>query len=270
MKNFLFIIPLTPKAYLDPTRSYLQKKCLENLRNQTYSNWHAILIGDLARELSKKSKCFSTIDFEGKKEEKLQKATEYIIENNIESDYIIRLDDDDFFNPRLLKKIQLLDFDLYVDKQQFFWHLESGLVSSRTWYWFPNTCIHKTACALTRWGDFAEGHFTKFHQDALLIENNHSLLHSFYKSKHIIHADKNDPVYLRTITASSITASSANNYCNYLNSFGNWKNKKLASYNLPSEFVTQRIHQPLRIKLRNIKNELIAKKNYLKCINYAH
>ena len=37
---------------------------------------------------------------EGPKEENLQVATKYIIDNNISADYIIRLDDDDLFNTK--------------------------------------------------------------------------------------------------------------------------------------------------------------------------
>lgn len=270
MNHFLFIIPLTPSKLLNNERRFLQKQCLLNLLSQKYKRWQAILVGDEAQELSLQSNYFLPLNFEGKKEEKLQQATDYILTKNIVSNYIIRLDDDDFFNPNILTKIHSLDFDLYVDKQQYFWHLESNCISHRTWHWFPNTCIHKTSHALSTWGSFAKGSFEKFHNKALLIENDHSQLHPFYKDKDIIFAGKKDPVYLRTITSSSITAMAAGDFKKYLNSFGNWKRKNLKNYNLPIKLDNQKIHQPLLVKFYNFKNELIAKKNYSRHLNIAH
>ncbi len=45
-KRFLFIVPLTPKRLLTPLRNLLFEQFLNAMRNQSYSNWEAILIGE--------------------------------------------------------------------------------------------------------------------------------------------------------------------------------------------------------------------------------
>ena len=229
-KSFIFIVPLTPKSKLDKTRTVLRNICLESLLKQSYENWQAIIIGKDA-EISVGNKGhFHLISEEGTKEEKLQKATEFILKHRIPGDYIIRLDDDDIVNPKILEKATNLDFDLYVDKHQWFWHYESGMVSNRVWHWFPNTCIHKREHALTAWGDYAKGKFKKYKEQALLIENDHSKLHPYYRGKKVLLADKNHPIYLRTITSTSITAQNALNHESYLKRFGLWRNNNLKDF----------------------------------------
>lgn len=230
MNSFLFIIPCTPAKHQNKTRKALWRLCLETLIKQTHNNWKALIIGvDINFEVNDSR--FITIPYEGPKEEKLQKATEYIISNNILGDYIIRLDDDDIINPNILKKISTLDFDLYVDKFQWFWHYESGKKSYKIWYWYPNTCIHKRMHALTFWGDFAIGDFQKFRNKAMLIENNHTLIHPYYTDKNVMLATKKHPIYLRSITNSSITALySPKNIKEYYKRFGYWKKRHLQDF----------------------------------------
>ena len=264
--QFTFIIPLTPKSFLHKEREILLNLCLRTLKKQNYSNWSALLIGGFIPEESKDDRHFIHINYEGKKEEKLQKATEYIKQNNIKSDYIIRLDDDDIINPNILSKVKYLDFDLYVDKTQFFWYHETKQIASRTWYWYPNTCIHKTEHALVEFGDFAKGDFKKFHEKALLIENDHSKLHTYYKNKRVLFSKMNNPVYLRSITNTSITASNSSNYIDYVNRFGNWQTNKLKSFKFLGTS-DKKINQSLIQRLRNIKIEFRSRLDYIKHIN---
>ena len=263
--NYLFIIPLTPKSHLNKVRQELQKLCLSTLKKQTYSNWKALLVGSNLPEEALGDERFIHVAFEGKKEEKLQKATQYILDKKNQSDYIIRLDDDDIFNPKILNEIKDLDSDLYVDKTQFFWNYETKQVASRTWYWFPNTCIHRTEHALAEYGDFAEGDFTKFRKNALLIENDHSKLHSFYIEKKVVFSNRRNPIYLRSITTSSITANNSNDHTSYINRFGNWKTNKLKDYLFLGKSKTK-VTQSIFLKLRNIKSDLSFRFNYLKQI----
>lgn len=228
-KSFLFIIPRTPVNHRNSIRQDLWLLCTQALQKQSFPNWKALIIGK-EPETPENDERFIIIQFEGTKEEKLQKATEYIIQNNIEGDYIIRLDDDDIINPHILKKVANKDFDIYVDKYQWFWHFESGKVSYRVWNWFPNTCIHKREHALAEWGDFADGNFQRFRKQARLIENDHSKLHPYYKNKKIVFADKQHPVYLRTITSSSVTAQNADDHNSYLKRFGIWHKNKLKDF----------------------------------------
>lgn len=232
MKRFIFIIPKTPANLQDNTRRKLWILCVNSLLQQTYSNWLALVVGRKQLE-SETDPRFIEIDFEGRKEEKLQKATEYIIQTKLPGEYIIRLDDDDIINPNILAKAAKIDFDLYVDKHQWFWHYESGRISNKVWYWFPNTCIHKRIHALSPWGDFAKGNFKKFKDQALLIENDHSLIHNYYKNKNVILASKKHPIYLRSITNSSITSKNASDFENYLSRFGVWSNNRLCDFTNP-------------------------------------
>jgi hypothetical protein len=235
MTNYIFIIPRTPKQFNDSIRNELWHLCTQSLSNQTFHNWTALVIGKNIN-ICNAEKHVIKIDFEGRKEEKLQKATEYIIQNNIPGDYIIRLDDDDIINPTILEKASKLNFDLFVDKHQWFWHYESGKVSKRVWNWFPNTCIHKREHALAEWGDYANGNFKRFKKQALLIENDHSQLHPYYKNKKVLFADKKHPVYLRTITSNSITAQNSQNHEYYIRRFGRWHKNNLKDFKFLNKY----------------------------------
>ncbi|MDI3520441.1 MAG: hypothetical protein PWR04_429 [Anaerophaga sp.] len=235
MTNTVFIIPRVPDTYRNPIRNKLWKLCLDSLFKQTFLNWTALVVGKNI-DHQKNDNRFIVVSYEGTKEEKLQKATEYIIQNNIPGDYIIRLDDDDIINPTILEKVSKLNFDIYVDKHQWFWHYESGKISNRVWNWYPNTCIHKREHALTEWGDYANGDFKRYKEQALLIENDHSKLHPYYKNKRVIFADKKHPVYLRTITSVSITAQNSHNHENYLKRFGLWHKNNLKDFQFLNKY----------------------------------
>ena len=46
MKQFLFVVPLTPTKLLTPLRRMLFQEFIRALNNQKYSNWQALLIGE--------------------------------------------------------------------------------------------------------------------------------------------------------------------------------------------------------------------------------
>lgn len=263
-KTFLFIIPLTPASHLSESRLLLRKLCFDNLRSQTYTGWKALLIGKLTDQESPGSS-FMLLDFEGHKEEKLQMATQYIQEHQVDADYLIRLDDDDIFNPQLLKKLSGMSFDLYVDKYHYYWNSETGCVSRAVRYWFPNTCIHKRSHALEPFGDFPPGDYTRYKSQCLLIENEHNDFHKYYHQDHrIFFSEATNPVYLRTINSGSITSMQAESHENYMNSFGVWKKNKLKDFLFLNQLKMNKrpIRQTWCFLIKDLKSTLVSLKNY--------
>jgi hypothetical protein len=267
-KSFLFIIPLTPVSHLTADRRILRKLCFDVLSQQTYPNWKALLVGNPIDEVNYGGN-FIQLEFEGHKEEKLQKATEYVLSAGLSGDYIIRLDDDDVFNPGLLKKLECVNFDLYVDKYHSFWDSSTGRVSQKIRYWFPNTCIHKREHALSVFGAFPPGEYTRFKDQPFLIENEHNDFHFYYNQQHqIIFSEKNDPLYLRILNPGSITSLQAQDYSDYINHFGYWKINRLKSFafldaiKLKSELKIKRKRQNFIFLINSIKSTLVSLKNY--------
>lgn len=266
--SFLFIVPLTPRRFLTEGRRSLQAFCLNNLLNQSYPNWKAILIGEIETKIV--SPHFIYINFEGHKEEKLQVATAYIGSEKLEATHLIRLDDDDIFNPTLLEKIRQLDFDLFVDKFQHFWNPDRGLVANKIFYWFPNTCIHKSTHALSQFGTFPSGSYKRFRTVPLLIENEHNDFHFYYARKNIVYAKKNDPVYLRALNRDSITSMEGLDFNNYLNEHGFWHKNRLPSFlflNKPCLGKSSTFKQSLYSRVKHALVDFRVLKNYNKVIN---
>ncbi|MES2567384.1 MAG: glycosyltransferase family 2 protein [Bacteroidota bacterium] len=230
MKTYLFIIPLTPQFFLNFNRAEIQRKSFELLLAQSYSNWQAIIIGDELPLILIDNKKFIHVKYEGIKEEKLQVATKYILENKVKADYIIRLDDDDFFNPFILKEIANKDFDIYTDKFHTFFEFGNQVFSRQIRLWFPNTCIHKFEHAMAVFGTLANPNIKKINTQVRLIENDHSKLHPYYKGKKIMYSNRNNPVYVRVLNRESITAKNSLNYDIYLKQFGYWQTKKLKNF----------------------------------------
>ncbi|PVD52023.1 hypothetical protein DC498_11580 [Terrimonas sp.] len=227
-KSFLFIIPLTPDEYLTSTRKRLRILCLTTLKEQTYNNWNALLIGN--SEVEVHDDRFVILKKEGLKEEKLQFATKHITINMPECDYIIRLDDDDIFNPNILDKISSLEFDIFVDKYHYYFDYESGSISRQIKYWFPNTCIHKKKHALAKFGNLSKKHLPVLNEYVSLIENDHSKLHIYYKNRKVLYASPNNPIYLRMVSKDSITSKGEMAYESYLKFFGMWDNSLPTSF----------------------------------------
>ena len=260
MNSFLFIIPVTPRALTNDIRKNLQEISVKNLLNQTYKNWKVLWISNESPNFNDSR--FIHVKFEGLKEEKLQIASRFIIQNNLKPDYIIRLDDDDIFNPHLLDSIKDVSFDILVDKHQVFWYYNSSYYSSRVWYWFPNTCIHKREHALQKFGKLASPRIKKLNEQIRLIENDHSKIHNYYKNKEVKFSSRKNPIYIRSISSTSITYLNKIEVKNYLLKFGSWRKEKYSGfYNL-----TGKTELPLSISLKqranNIINDLIALKNY--------
>ena len=236
MNSFLFLIPLTPQSHMTENRVELRILCLRNLSNQTYRNWKAILIGEKDQTIPSDDN-FIILNVLGQKEEKLQNATKYILENNIIGDYIIRLDDDDLFNPNLLDELKDKNFDICVDKYHTFWDASTGMIAQQVPMWFANTCIHKRTHALMVFGNFPRDTkvFTK--SNPYLIENGHGDFHKFYNQNHIILIrNRYDPIYIRTLNPDSHSSNFTGDFVKYMNLFGIWKSNRLPSYQFINSF----------------------------------
>jgi len=203
MNKFLFIVPLTPRDILTEERAILQNLCFSTLLKQTYKYWKVLIVGDYIPDIMKNTSCYYWLDDEGTKEEKIPLAVDYIIANSLDYDYLIRLDDDDIFNPYILNKLKYSDFDIYVDKQQFFWNSKTKQIASRTWYWFPNTTIQKKKYALSTWNNIYEQKDSPSH----VIDTAHGFIHMFYKDKYALFSKSKSPIYLRSISETSVTFS---------------------------------------------------------------
>ena len=260
---YFFIVPLTPNEYLTEGRRRLKKNALQSLINQTYKNWKVLLIGERGAD-DPINERFIYLNYSGKKEEKLQIATDYIFKNGVQLDYIIRFDDDDLFSKNILQEIADSNADLIVDRQHVFYNPLDGKVARKVCYWFPNTCIIKANIALDFWGEFPTGEYIKFREKPRLIENEHNNFHNYFKySDNIIFTKRENPVYLRVLNPDSITAHERN-FESYLSDFGLWstqipegfETEKLQSYTNYSH--QQSFEQALYWRLKNY----VALRNY--------
>lgn len=252
-------------------RLALRQLCLTTLLNQTYTNWRALLIGQQHPD-DPVTNQFVFLPFEGHKEEKMQKAVEHILACNMPGDYLIRLDDDDIINPRVLAQLKSKTFDLFVEKYQSFVHVESGRIAQKVMYWFPNTCIHKRVHALAAFGALPPGNYQRYSSSPVLIENEHNDFHHYYHHRHhIIYARKKEPLYLRCISASSITALQSGSTLAYLNQYGYFKKRSIAAFSFlagPLAALKQPVtpKQTLLQRVAFALANLRALKNYYKVV----
>ncbi len=247
MKQFLFVVPLTPTKLLTPLRRMLFQEFIRALNNQKYSNWQALLIGE--EEKQEGNITYAKVKAESK-EIKLIFAKEYIINMVIKPDYIIRIDDDDLINPHLLEKLSKMDFDCYADKFHTFYNITSGKICQKEKSWLANTVVHKFEHAMMEIGE-----------DKLPILNcDHSKeWYLYYQNRNLIFAPNNHPVYLRVLSPTTVTCGIYNSkivtvyekyiefkskvvklnkqsdidfkrYSNYLKGFGKWKYKKINDF----------------------------------------
>jgi len=262
--SYIFIIPGTPEKNSTPARDELWRLTYQSLIQQKYENWKAIFIGRKKNHFISDER-FTVLKEEARKGEKIRIAVNYILENNIPGDRIIRLDDDDVINPNILESIKGFDFDLFTDKHQWFWHYESGYISYRIWSWIPNTVIHKREHAFTKWNDLNTNESNKY-----LIENEHSSWIKFYSGKKIVFTKKNNPIYIRTISNESITAQNAKDQEAYLKRFGLWHKNNLKDFQFLNEAALNKPETlpqyTLKEKLSNLWMNFRSSQNYQKNI----
>jgi len=192
---------------------------------QTGKNWTALVIGEedyvMENIIGLKSGAIS-------KYQKINFALDYIQNSQILPEYILRLDDDDIINPNILLHAEKLgNFDIYTDKWHCSWNYATNQIAQTVNYWFPNTCFIKTSHALSKWEP------GNLDSNKYMLNNDHGNFHLFFKNKKVIFSPKKHPIYVRTISNSSIMANDADSQENYLKSFGLWRNIILKDYTLP-------------------------------------
>lgn len=271
MNSFLFIIPLTPDSHLSLIREELRTICIESLLNQAYKNWVALIIGDHKPDNCNDNR-FIHIKKEGPKELKLQYATKYINENKMDVDYIIRLDDDDIINPKILNKYRNTEADAIVDINHWFIEWESKKVSKEFRPWFPNTFIIKKEHALSKFGELSKNNIEVINDFISLIETSHALMHHYFIQKQVLFNSTSSPIYLRVLNRDSITSNAGQSYETYLSKFGNWSSP------IPQDFqINDKSNSELKLikkgfykKLKNTLYLFLSKKKFIKLFKKVH
>lgn len=230
MKKFLIITHLTPKAKRTPLRNMLLKMYYEGLEQQTSKNWKALIIGEEEDETDNIKTCF--VNQETNLKDKLTKLYErddvkaYF--NNV--DYLIKLDDDDIISPTILDQVQNIEFDAYYDQYHTFYDILSGKTSQQERFWMPSTCILKKEWAMAKRNQVEP---SNFYLNSVFYSN-HAEWHTYFSGAQILTASKENPVYIRILSPTSITAGgditqikemvdiNFKNYKNYLYGFGFW------------------------------------------------
>ncbi len=239
MKKFLFITHITPVAKRTVLRQGLIDCYFKALEAQRYGDWQVVIMGEENKEDGK----FHYFDL-GKvsREEKFHVVKSILQSERFQKivrgiDYVIKLDDDDIISPTILEKVSTLDADIYFDKFHSFYEITSGMITQQERNWMASTCIHRKECIFSEWngvGASAVGN--------LLYTEHHLAWHEYYKNKRKVIADRNDPVYLRVLSPTSITSGAlagppANigeinfeKYISYLKNFGDWSTAQLFTF----------------------------------------
>lgn len=212
--KFLFLVALTPKTLINPLRQRLQELSLSSLRDQENDNYAAIILGD-------EEKIDGNLIFvkapNGTKGERLKFAMKYLVKENIDYQYLCRFDDDDILNPSIFNFLSGAKAAVIADKYHSFFDLYTQKCLQTKRDWMANTVFLRKDCATHLMPD-----------GRTLIEQDHAEeWMKFFKGKEIYFVPKKHPIYLRVLSPTSETANiDADNYQNYLESFGNWRNAK--------------------------------------------
>ena len=271
MNKFLFITHMTPRAKRSAFRQDLIDIYYSALKNQTYDFWKVIIIGDEEKTEGKLNYFFLN---EGTREEKLESTKKLYARPDFnsllkEADYIIKLDDDDIISPTLLHLLKDFKDDLYYDEYHSFLDSSSGIITQQKREWLASTCVHKREHILSGWNGPGATAFGN-----LLYTDHSKAWHEFYKSKSKSAAPKNDPVYLRVLSPTSITSGALNGppksikdvslekYYQYLSTFGDWNPaalKKFDPYLIPVSLAWEKFSGSKQKPLPAMKKSLLKK-----------
>ena len=220
MVRCLFIVACTPDELMTPLRRKLREEMENQLARIEGGRWRAWFLGE-------RSASSGPIEFvacnERTKGDKLRAWLPRAIEAH-NPDYIVRLDDDDLINPAIMDIINdHAEFDCLVDRKHWFFDIVTGQLSNESRDWFANTVVQKTehAMATIPW---VEG-------DVPVIAGDHSKeWHRYFADKQVKYTEEKRPLYIRTLSPTSITAGNANSedwkaYAQYRNGFGDWSAK---------------------------------------------
>ena len=199
MKDFVFIIALTPKEFLTETKTKLFELTIESLKSQVSDNWQALLIGDEDFETGN----LIYLKSEAKKKgDKILFALSYIEKQNKKPKYLIRFDDDDLISSTVVNAIEKLNFDCYADKYHTYYNLINGKISFLKANFMANSVFHKYEHAIK----IVDHPKEENDINKPLIACDHALeFIRYYKDKNIIYSPRKQPLYLRILSPASVT-----------------------------------------------------------------
>lgn len=233
MKRFLFITHMTPREKRSPLRQRMIEQYMRALENQSYPHWKAVILGEDDKQEGRFEYLHLPRTDRAEQLENIRKllAGERFQSIAADTDYIIKVDDDDLVSSGLLERASKLDFDLYYDTYHTFYDISSGIITQQKRDWVASTCIHRREHILAPWsgaGATAVGN---------LLYTEHSLAwRAYYEHKNKLSAPRELPVYLRVLSPTSISSGALSaggvksfsdvsmpKYMEYLRSFGDWK-----------------------------------------------
>lgn len=267
MKDFVFIIPLTPKSLLNPVRQTLFDMMIVALKGQTSDNWQALLIGEDEKEdgnllyITDKSldlnyvKIFRNDTGHTDKHHKIEIALQHIAHAEKKPKYLIRLDDDDLISPTIIDRIEKMgiSYDCYADKYQALYNVMNGKIALPNLSWMANSIFHKYEHAITYFDAF----------NLKLINCSHSeSFHIYYADKKVFYSPKFYPLYLRILsdTCLNINATVKVALDKHTKKFGFWHYARLEEY---ETYIIQLIAETPKILNITIKRNF-SKTNLLK------
>jgi len=257
MKDFIFIIPLTPSHLQSAFRKELFKITIASLINQKSDNWQAILVGEYEKtdgnliyipavsSDSEYKKYFRKDERFTDKHFKIDIALQYIKSQTVKPKFLLRFDDDDIISPTAISEITDFNFDCYADRYQALLDTITGKICLGNYSWLANTVIHKYQHAVTIIPDQGRA----YQPEGALINGRHNVaFHEYYAHKKILYSSKYHPLYLRTLTMDSISINNREDnlkYFQWIKSYGTgWYYHRLAEFepyiseilNLSSEY----------------------------------
>ncbi len=188
--KFLLLVALTPKRFLNPLRSELQRLSLDSIRQIEYDNCEAIVLGD---EEGVDGKLRFVKSPEGSKGDRLAFALKYLKEESIDYDYIARFDDDDIINPKTMARFTSTKGDCFADRFHGFYDLFSGCLALSEKDWLANTVFMKRQHALAQMKDGR----------TLIEQENAEKWQHFFRGKEVVYASKPEPIYFRVLSTNS-------------------------------------------------------------------
>jgi N-acetyl sugar amidotransferase len=220
---FVFVIPRMPVRLRNEFRESLWQCTKTSLLAQTSRNWKAIVLSDGKDKQDNDHFIYLEAD-DYAKVQKLRIGLEYLKAHpELNPEYLIRLDTDDWISPYILGDIEKSEVkcDVYYDKMQVCIDPVYRKISYNRYRWIANTAIHKYEHALTRCAP---------EKEILFLQDHDYFWHTYYSDKKVCETKPDRPVYYRVLTPYSITSTAGEfhqridweKYTRYLNSYGPW------------------------------------------------
>jgi hypothetical protein len=275
MKDFVFILPLTPSVHITPLRQDLFQLTLSSLRKQTSDNWQAILVGEYDKVegnliylptkpiVEGYEKKIRSSESATDKHFKIDIALQYIAKQPQKPKYLIRLDDDDVFSPVILSQIEKMEYDCYVDRYHTYYDITSGKICQNPVPWYPNTVIHKYEHAVA---NIPRGSTIDEPEGDLIACSHNIAFHKYYKDKKVFFTEKSNPIYVRTITMSTVSfkyPKSKLEYKEYLSTYGEWYYRRIESFEPYIDPLVKLAQKHLGIVIARNFSEIMSFKDWM-------